>query len=1141
MADLGISIAEKLLQAIGNELIKQVCDMWGYKSQLNSLKETVTTIQKVLLDADAKRELSYEERNYIDKLKDAVYDADDLFDEFLTLAELGQLRPFSKSGKFFEKVRCFFSSKNQLGQAYRMSREVKHIKKRLDDIADTHKKFGFSVDYKPISRRREETCSYVVANEIIGRQIDKEAIINMLLDHNNEELCCLTIVGVGGLGKTTVAQLVYNDERVKKEFPDLRIWVCVSDQDGELFDVKTILCKILEVVTHQKYDGSSTMELVHHQFQQRLKGQKYLLVLDDVWNEDHKKWLDLKRFLTLGQSGSKVVVTTRSERTGTVIGEKHAYKLKGLSRENSWLLFEMSAFDKSDRRENHHEFVEIGKKIVEKCYNIPLAIKVIGSLLFGQAIRKWQSFEDSGLTSIVKGDNEIMSILKLSYHNLSPSLKSCFSYCALFPKDCRIEKQRLIDLWMAQGYIMPLDDGQSIEDAAEEHFLILLRRCFFQNAEELKFDDVMHVKIHDLMHDVAQEVGNEEIHVETGNTKNLLGDKVRHVHYVDDSNCVEGPLRISKIRSFLCQRSKKYVLDRHIGSWICLRVLDLSGLDIIKLPNSIGKLLHLRYLNLSENKDLVAIPNAITRLYNLQTLLLRGCRNLKELPNNFCKLVNLMHLDLHDCTKLISMPSGMEKLSSLKLLPYFVVGKLASKGDELEALKALTAIRGQISIHIGNNYRKVEGMDDNRGGYLKSMKQLTEICYLFVGCDSPEAIMETLEPPSNLKMLSIMGYEGTKVPKWGRALNNWAFSLSHLVSICFEVCTNLLEVPTLSKLPLLKFLHLGFLMKLEYMEEIRSNDNDTQSVELFFPSLVYLQILNLEKLKGWWKDSSLSSSRIDDLNRRLRFSCLSALTIENCPSLTSFPSCPPLDRLRLHENNEKLQINIAANTMIEDNNEKIVGKPKLRVLEIDNMGQLKSLPVNCLTTLGIIGDQLPSESGEVESDVSGVFEICAHSLQNLQIHRMNTLRRLCGSTGLQHFTALESLTLGDRIWGLEIPEDDVEEGDELEDDDNNLIFSSIAQNLRSLRFQFLRKVTSLPEWISRCSSLKYLYIYECPALKSLPQPMTQLTSLQRLSINNCPELVRRCKLDGEDRPKIEHIRHIIVTYLLPTYLHQVRH
>ncbi|XP_019104218.1 putative disease resistance protein RGA3 [Beta vulgaris subsp. vulgaris] len=387
MAELGLAVVQTLFAALQCSELKEICSKLNYKSQLEDLEKTVTAIKNVLLDADSILELSNEARGYIEDLKDVVYDADDLFDEFLTRIGLKQIRVIGskRHHEIIEKVRCFFSPNNQASQAYKMCRQVEKIRKKLDAIVD-NRKFSLNVNTKSISKRRKGSCAYVDVKDIIGRDDEKKDILDKLLDSNHQDVCFLTIVGVGGLGKTALAQLVFNDEKMI-EFANLRFWVCVSDQEKQQFDVKTILCKILESVTGQRFvdfDGY-TMQIVIEQFRLKLGGKKYLLVLDDVWNENREKWVGLQNLLMLGQRGSRVIVTTRSEMTARIIGDGNIYKLGGLSRENSWNLFEMAAFHKGDHQQKHYsEFVEIGSKIVGKCYNIPLAIKVVGSLLYGR-------------------------------------------------------------------------------------------------------------------------------------------------------------------------------------------------------------------------------------------------------------------------------------------------------------------------------------------------------------------------------------------------------------------------------------------------------------------------------------------------------------------------------------------------------------------------------------------------------------------------------------------------------------------------------------------------------------------------------------------------------------------------------------
>ncbi|XP_010672031.2 putative disease resistance protein RGA3 [Beta vulgaris subsp. vulgaris] len=910
-----------------------------------------------------------------------------------------QLKPLSKRGKFFEKVRCFFSSKNQVGQAYRISREVKNIMKRLDDVAHIHNRYRFHVDYKPISRRTDlGTCSYVDPHKIVGRENDKEAIIDLLLNPNvNEDFCSLTIVGVGGMGKTVVAQLLYDDENVIKEFPT-RIWVCVSDHIEESFDENEVLCKILESTTRQKIDRTS-MELIQYQFQQELRGKKYLLVLDDVWNEDREKWLKLESFLMLGHRSSKIVVTTRSKRTAEIIGSKHTFELKGLSKEHSWQLFELMAFkQRSETDEYSHEFVEIGKNIVEKCYGSPLAIRVVGSLLYGQEISKWQLFENIGLAEIRKGDNDIMSVLELSYHNLEPSMKACFSYCAVFPKDFKIEKEMLISLWIAHGFVVPLDEGQSIEDAAMEHFMILLHRCFFEKkVTTYKDSDVNPIKIHDLLHDVAQNVTKGEIHV-THSISDNLEDKVRHIRYIGDKCPQISAIGSSKLRSFFCSsKETSFAVDTYVEKWIFLRVLDLSSLGIRSLSGSIGKLLHLRYLNMSYNEDLVGLPDEIKKLHNLQTLLLRCCKSLSALPKDFCQLVKLRHLDLSGCDKLICMPSGMDKLTSLKVLPNFVVGgensTAHSDHDELKALKCLTEIRGELSIKIGEHYRRPEAMIEKSGGYLKSMKHLTRVGISFENkpgrcVDHDEAAMEALEPPSNLKRLTIYNYKGTTIPRWGRAVDNWAISLFRLVDISLQGCSNLQEMPILSKLPNLKALALHSMDKLEYMETNNNTDTSNADTTTFFPSLLTLGLYGMQKLKGWWKEDQPG---VDDHRQSFGFPFLRQLTIGRCPNLTTFPACPSLEELELYDN-KMLWSSFPQN---------------LRILKFKYLSNMTSLPegIQYLSSLQSLELFRCDRIKALPEWIS-----CLSSLQSLSIYRCLALKTL--PEAMRNLTTLQRLYIG---------------------------------------------------------------------------------------------------------------------------------
>uniref|UniRef100_A0A803LMD2 NB-ARC domain-containing protein n=1 Tax=Chenopodium quinoa TaxID=63459 RepID=A0A803LMD2_CHEQI len=500
---------------------------------------------------------------------------DDLLNEFITLAEQKKLK---ESGKASKKVRLFFSRYNSLGVAYNMSQGVKKIRKKLDAIAINHNQFGFSVDSQSIRRRREGTCSYVYEGNIIGREDDVEKIVGLLVDsHVQQDVSFLTIVG-GGLGKTALAQLVYNDARVKSAFSS-RLWTCVSDHDQNQLNVEQILSQILASATGQKHEGSSK-DWLQTQLREKLASNRYLLVLDDVWTENRNHWIKLVEFLLGDQRGSWIVVTTRSHETARVIGDEQSNP--------------------------HDDFVKIGQEIVEGCARVPLAIRVAGSLLYGQDKSMWLSFQSIGLCNFKERKNDIMPVLKLSYQQLESPLKSCFAYCALFPKDFVIEKKLLLSLWMAQGYNVPLDDGQRMEDAAEEYFSILLRRCFFQDVEHDDYGEILSCKIHDLMHDIAQKVAGKEIVCIADSLTDFKDKKVRHLAHTNTS-------------------AHLFSTKNHIRSYLY-----------------VGKM--------------------------ATTLKLSRCHGLKELPKDLMKLINLQILDITGCYRPSYMPRGMSNLTCLYML-----------------------------------------------------------------------------------------------------------------------------------------------------------------------------------------------------------------------------------------------------------------------------------------------------------------------------------------------------------------------------------------------------------------------------------------------------------------------------------------
>uniref|UniRef100_A0A7N2LE50 Uncharacterized protein n=1 Tax=Quercus lobata TaxID=97700 RepID=A0A7N2LE50_QUELO len=294
-------------------------------------------------------------KDWLRKLKDVLHDADDLLDDFFT--EVLRHKVMTK------RVRLFSSSSNSLiALSPKMANEIKAIRERLNAIAKDKEDFHFiqsSLEPQVMNRDRE-TYSFVLEEEIFGREKDKKEIIEHHFDGNVlENISIIPTVGIGGLGKTTLAQLVYNDESVKSKF-ELKLWVCISD----IFEVKLIVKEILKQLTKEKFVESLVM--LQNQLRENLNGKKYLLVLDDLWNEDNNKWLLLRNLLMVGARGSRLMVTTRSERVTRTTRATSWYALRSLPEEKAWGLFVEVAFEQGQLPENE-AFVSLAKEIVEKC------------------------------------------------------------------------------------------------------------------------------------------------------------------------------------------------------------------------------------------------------------------------------------------------------------------------------------------------------------------------------------------------------------------------------------------------------------------------------------------------------------------------------------------------------------------------------------------------------------------------------------------------------------------------------------------------------------------------------------------------------------------------------------------------------
>nr|UBY07288.1 NBS-LRR disease resistance protein [Dasypyrum villosum] len=1160
---------------VSNDLLNQYKVMKGMEKQHDILKrrlplvlEIITNAEQAAADSEQAAACRAGATAWLEDIKKVAYKASEVFDEFKYEA---LRRKAKKEGHYKElgfSVVKLFPTHNRFVFRKRMGRKLHKIMQAIEALMTERNTFGFQNQQQQLvsNQWREMDGDIFDLKKITSRSREKDNknIVDILVGQAyNADLTVVPIFGMGGLGKTTLAQLVYNDPKIQKHF-DVLLWVCVSHS----FDVDSLAKSIVDAApekkddateaaaskkkndsseaaaSKKKNDGIEVGQVAASKkkktpldiLQNVVSGQRYLLVLDDVWTRQVHKWEKLKARLEHGGMGSAVLTTTRDKGVAEIMGTIEAYSLGALEGQYIKEIIETAAFSRFKEEERPAALVNMVDEIVDRCAGSPLAATALGSVLRTKTSEEeWKAV--SSRSSICTVETGILPILKLSYNDLPSHMKQCFAFCAIFPKDYDIDVDKLIQLWIAHGFIIE-EKQVRLETIGKHIFNELVSRSFFQDvklvqATDREIEDTgscysrTTCKIHDLMHDVALSVMEKEcalateepgkieyvVTTEEPGQSEWLPNTARHLYL----SCKEPEKRLNSslekispaIQTLLCDGYMKNSLQ-HLSKYGSLQALQLCL--YLSFPLKPKHLHHLRYLDLSRSL-IKKLPEDMSILYNLQMLNLSGCIYLVGLPRQLKYMTALRHLYTHGCPGLKSMPRDLGKLTSLQTLTCFVVGS-GSNCSNVGELRNLN-LGGQLEL------RNLENVKEEHATLAKlvNKKELRELTLRWSAGGNDATVLEKIEPHDGLHAIRIHSYGSTTFPTWMAMLQN-------IVQI-----------------------HLVGCKKLQWLF------NRGSDTSLVFPNLKELMLEHLECLERWWKIDNDGMQ-----GEEIMFPRLEKLFISWCLKLTALPGQPTFPNLQ----NVFIQKCPELTTTAKS--------PKLRVLSMRGRAEELFLWVarhmTSLTTLRLhsLQDSTENTSATAEHGLrevveskenwnsrdfplavlvlrnfkSGVTELCACfvHLQELSISTCRVLvhwpeKLFKGLVSLRRFVIdnCENL-IGYAQQAPAGPSTPSETSQLLPRLESLLIYSckslvevfNLPTSLRKMGIQLCDKLevlylppsleelqiircvglTSLESRSGQLPSLVYLWLSDCNTLPFLPDGPQAYSSLQYLYITNCP-------------------------------------
>ncbi|KAF7070287.1 hypothetical protein CFC21_075825 [Triticum aestivum] len=680
------TLLPKLLELLSEEYKLQKGVREGVKSLEKEMRSMYAALRKV---AEVPREqLDEQVKLWAGEVRELSFDMEDVVDKFLVHVDEGS-EPAANSNKLKRLTKKMASLFTKGKVRHEIADAIKDINKQVQAVAERRARYNVDITVANLptvtSIDPRLGAMYTEATGLVGIAGTRDQEVMKLLsegdDMSKKNLKIVSVVGFGGLGKTTLVKMVY--EKIGGDY-DCKAFVPV----GRKAEAKTVFTNIL---LNLGINGSELImlneQLLIDKLREFLKNKRYLIVIDDIWDE--KLWTIIKcAFSSSNKFGSRLITTTRivsvSESCSSSTNDS-IYTMEPLSDDDSKRLFYKRIF--SLESGCPPDFEEVSRDILKKCGGVPLAIITISSLLAsGQRVKpkkEWHVLLDSigrGLTENHTA-KEMIRILSFSYYDLPSPMKTCLLYLSMFPEDSEIMKDQLIWMWIAETFVQSGKANTSLFEVGETYFNELVNRSLIQPVyDDYGFVHACHV--HDSILDLICSLSSEEnfVTIVNGTSDNMSSQgNVRRLSLQngikeEDRTMPHIAESIGQVRSVVTFEPAIDLMPP-FSSFVVLRVLDLDEYDGTKEDHlnlqELGRLLHLRYLRLPRH-GITELPEEIGKLKFLQVLILPGYT---RLPSTVIKLTRLMCLRSNGGRP--ELPDGIGKLRSMEVLNKIKVGSVS--------------------------------------------------------------------------------------------------------------------------------------------------------------------------------------------------------------------------------------------------------------------------------------------------------------------------------------------------------------------------------------------------------------------------------------------------------------------------------